>query len=148
MTKQEFSTRLIRDDETHGCAIELPFDPKELFGKFRAPVCVVINEHLFRSTTFQKGGRNFVAVNRASRDAAEIEVGDVVFAELELDTDVKQVETPEDLKQALRRRKAAQAAWDKLSYEHQKAHVDALEAAKRPEVRKRRVHKILKVLTA
>jgi hypothetical protein len=148
MTKQQFSTTLIRDDETSGCAIELPFEPKEAFGKFRAPVCVEINDHLFRTTTFQKGGRDFVAVNRANREAAGIEVGDTISAEMELDTDVKQIDTPEDLKQALRRRKSAQAGWEKLSYEHQKEHVEALDAAKRPEIRKRRIHKILRLLLA
>ena len=148
MTKQQFTTTLIRDNETSGCAIELPFDPKEAFGKFQAPVRVEINGHLFRSTTFQKGGAHFVAINRANREGASIEVGDVVSAEMELDPDVKEVDLPEDLKQALRRRKAAQAAWEKLDYAHQKEHVDTLEAAKRPELRKRRVHKILKLLLA
>lgn len=146
MTKQEFSTRLIRDEETSVCAIELPFEPKEVFGKFRAPVCVEIDEHLFRTTTFRRGGRDFVAVNRANRDAASIEVGDMLFVEMELDTDVQLVEAPEDLKQAIRRRKSHQAGWDKLSFEDQKAHVEALDAAKRPELRKRRIHKILKLL--
>lgn len=146
MTKQQFSTRLIRDAETSGCAIELPFDPKETFGKFRAPVCVEVGGHLFRVTTFRKGGRDFVAINRANREAAGIEVGDIISVDMELDTDVKQIEAPEDLKQALRRRKSTQAAWEKLSYEDQKTHVEALDAAKRPELRKRRVHKILKQL--
>ncbi|MFK8001762.1 MAG: YdeI/OmpD-associated family protein [Polyangiales bacterium] len=146
MTKQEFSTRLIRDEDTSVCAIELPFEPKEAFGKFRAPVRVEINDHLFRATTFRRGGRDFVAMNRASRDAASIEVGDMLSVEMELDTDVKLIEAPEDLKQALRRRKSHQSGWDKLSYEEQKAHVETLDAAKRPEIRKRRIHKLLKLL--
>lgn len=144
MTKQHFSAKLIRDDETSGCAIELPFDPKEAFGSFRAPVRVEINGHQFRSTTFRKGGQDFIAVNRASREAAGIEVGDTFSADMELDTDVKHIDTPEDLKQALRRRKSTQAGWEKLSFEEQKIHVAALESAKRPDIRKRRVHKILK----
>lgn len=146
MTKQAFSTRLIRDEDTTACAIELPFEPKEAFGKFRAPVCVEINEHFFRATTFRKGGRDFIAVNRASRDAAAIEVGDMLSITMELDTDAKLIEAPEDLKQALRRRKSHQSGWDKLSYEAQKAHVETLDAAKRPEIRKRRIHKLLKLL--
>jgi hypothetical protein len=35
--KKTFKAFLIKDDGTSGCGIDLPFEPKEIFGKARAP---------------------------------------------------------------------------------------------------------------
>lgn len=43
MAGRRFTTVLIQDDKSTGCAIELPFDPKALFCKVRAPVKATIN---------------------------------------------------------------------------------------------------------
>jgi uncharacterized protein YdeI (YjbR/CyaY-like superfamily) len=39
-------------------------------------------------------------------------------------------------------------AWDKLSYTHRKEHVRAVEEAKRPETRTKRIEKTIEMLTA
>ena len=41
MTSKTFKTKIIRDGSM--CLIPLPFDPKTVFGKVRAPVKVTLN---------------------------------------------------------------------------------------------------------
>ena len=57
------------------------------------------------------------------------------------------VEVPGDLAEALAGDPEAAAAWERVSYSHQRAHVEAVLAAKRPETRAARVLKTLAMLT-
>ena len=50
MTTRSYDTTIISDDDSSMCAIDVPFDPKEVFGKVRAPVKVTLNSYTFRST--------------------------------------------------------------------------------------------------
>ena len=56
------------------------------------------------------------------------------------------VEVPADLAAALKKDPAARKAFEKLSYSHQLQHVLAIEEAKKPETRQRRVEKALEML--
>ena len=67
---------------------------------------------------------------------------------MELDTKPRVVKPPVDLAKALRADKRADAAWKVLSYTHQKEHVAAIEGAKRPETRERRIRKAIEMLRA
>jgi len=62
----------------------------------------------------------------------------VLDVDLELDTAPRDVEVPDDLAAALDAA-CARAAFDRLSYTHRKEHVRAVEDAKRPETRRRRI---------
>jgi uncharacterized protein YdeI (YjbR/CyaY-like superfamily) len=46
---------------------------------------------------------------------------------------------PPDLEQALASEPAAKAAFDKLAPSHQRAHIEAIAGAKKPETRARRI---------
>ena len=138
-TSKIFDAKLIRDDETSGCGIQLPFNPREAFGKVRAPVRVTINRHAYRTTTFSTGGVYWVPVNKANREAAGIAAGDRVHAQIELDAKPRVVTPPADLLRALKKDKRARAAWEKLSYSHQREYAQAIEEAKKPETRARRM---------
>jgi uncharacterized protein YdeI (YjbR/CyaY-like superfamily) len=63
---------------------------------------------------------------------------------VEADTSERKVVPPEDLVLAIRAHKGAKAAWEGLSYTHQ--HVEAIEQAKRPQTRTRRIAKCLEML--
>lgn len=130
---------VLRPDE-HGVvnAIDVPFDPKEAFGKVRAPVVVAIGGHEYRSTVFRMDGRTFVPLRTSHREAAKVTAGQTVRVTLTLDDAPRTVETPADLAKALRAAKLA-SAWDALSYTHQREHVEAIEGAKKPETRERRI---------
>jgi len=119
--------------------IELPFDPKEKFGKVRAPVKVTVNGFTFKTTIAAMGGPPCVGMRTSYREAAGLEGGERVEVRVELDDEPRVVTPPADLVKAL---KAAPPAWDRwreLSYTHQREHAEAVESAKKPETRARRV---------
>ena len=139
MPGKTFTTVLVKDDKTSGCAIVVPFDPKEVFGKVRAPVKVTIHKHTYRSTIARMGGECFVVVNAKNREAAGVAGGDKVKVTLELDTEPRVVTPPKDLASALKKSPAAKAVWDKLSYTHKREYVEHIEDARKPETRARRI---------
>jgi hypothetical protein len=144
--KKKFKAILIKDDKTSGCGINLPFNPKEIFGKARAPVEVTINGHTFQTTTFCMGGRNFIGVSKVNRDGAGIAAGDKITVTMELDIAPRVITPPADFAKALKANKRAQEFWDKLSYSHQREYANWISEAKRPETRLRRIEKAVELL--
>lgn len=125
--------------------IALPFDPKQVFGRARAPVVVAINGHRYRSTVTTMGGTPWVPFRRSNREAAGVIAAGPVDVTLTLDTAPREVDAPADLRAAL----AAAGAWDrwqKLSFTHQREHVEAIDGAKKPETRARRIEKCVAML--
>jgi len=119
--------------------IELPFDPKEAFGKVRAPVKVTLNGYTFRTTIAAMGGPPCIGIRTSYREAAGLEGGEKVEVRVALDDEPRVVTPPADLVKAL---KAAPPAWDRwreLSFTHQREHAEAVEGAKKPETRARRI---------
>ena len=144
--KIEFKTKLAQDDKTTACGIYLPFEPKEVFGKARAPVKVTINGHTFRTTTACMGGCYLIPVNKTNRDGAGIKAGDTITVLMESDTEQRVVEIPSDFARALRANPKAAMAWEKLCFTHQKEYVNAVIEAKKPETRLRRIDSAIKTL--
>jgi len=144
MASKTYKTTIVRDGSM--CFIPVPFDPKPIFGKIRAPVKVTLNGYTYRSTIAAMGGPLCVPLRRSNREAAGLEGGETLAVKLELDTDKREVEPPADLVKAL---KAAPPAWDQwreLSFSHQREHVEAIEGAKRPETRARRVETAVRMV--
>lgn len=146
MTVRNYTTTIISDDDSSMCAIEVPFDPKPVFGKVRAPVKVTLNSYTFRSTIARMGGQTFIPLRRSNREAAGVQGGQVVRVTLELDTEKREVKPPADLVKALKAGKAW-AQWQQLSYSHQREYVEAIEQAKRPETRIRRIAKAVEAIS-
>ncbi len=121
-----------------GFPIALPFDPRAVFGKARAPVKVTLNGHSYRSTVFDMGSGPFVPLRQSNRDAAGLKAGDIVDVTLELDTAKREVNPPEDLVAALDAA-GAWEGWNAASFTHQREHVEGVEAAKKPETRAKRL---------
>ncbi len=67
---------------------------------------------------------------------------------LELDTDKREITPPPDFVKALKSVASAWERWRALSYTHQREHVEAIEGAKRPETRARRIERALQMITA
>jgi uncharacterized protein YdeI (YjbR/CyaY-like superfamily) len=65
---------------------------------------------------------------------------------MEKDDEPRAIATPPDLLKALSARKSAKAAWDKLSYTHRKEYINAIEEAKKPETRARRIAKAVEMI--
>lgn len=128
--------------------IVVPPEVVEKLGKGKKPpVKVTINKYTYRSTIAVMDGRYLLPVAADNRAASGVAAGDSIVVALELDAEPRTVEVPSDLAQALEANPAAKAAFDKLAYSHRKEHVRALEDAKAPETRLRRLAKTMELLT-
>ena len=128
------------------CFIRVPFDPRIVFGKVRAPVKVTLNGYTYRSTIASMGGGPCLPLRKSNREAAGLEGRETLDVTLELDSEKREVEPPADLVKAL---KAARPAWDRwreLSYSHQREYAEAVESAKKPETRAKRIEQFIQML--
>jgi hypothetical protein len=134
---RRYKTTLIRDGAM--CAIPVPFDPKDVFGKVRAPVKVTINGYTYRSTIAAMGGPPFIPLRRSNREAAGLDGTETLDVLLALDSEPRTVTPPADLVKALKASAGGLDGWKELSFTHQREHVEAIEGAKKPETRARRI---------
>ena len=114
----------------------------------RPAVRVTIGGHTYRSTVAPRGGRYLVPLSAENRTAARVTAGDEVEVDLEVDTEPREVTVPADLAAALAGDEPARQAFERLAYSHRLRHVLAVEAAKAPETRRRRIDKTLEALRA
>lgn len=127
--------------------IEVPPDVLAALSAGRRPkVRVTVNGHTYRSSVGSMGGRSLIPVSAEVRVAAGIAAGDEVDVDLTLDTEPRTVTVPDDLAAALRGDPEAARVFDGLSYSHQRQHVLAIEDARTPETRQRRIAKAIEKL--
>ncbi len=117
-----------------------------LGGGARPPVTIRINGHSWRSRVAIMRGRHLLGLSNANRKAAGVAVGDEVEVELELDAEPRLVVEPPDFARALDANPVARAAYDRLAQSHRREHVRAIESAKKPETRARRIEKAVAML--
>jgi hypothetical protein len=127
-------------DSPSGGPVKIPFDIRELFGRSRPPVLVTVNGHTYPSTVAVYGGEYYVPLNRANAAAAGVVAGQPVAVTVQWDEQERSVVVPADLAAALDEA-GVRDQWDRLSYSHQREHVNAIDEAKRPETRARRITK-------
>jgi hypothetical protein len=149
-TKKRFRVKLEPCTGSEAARFTVPFDAEKVFGtRARAPVRGTINGHPYRSSVFPKGdGRHYMVINREMREGAQVKAGDTVNFVMERDEEPRVVSPPPELARALRANKTAKAAWDKLSYTRRKEHARAVEEARRPETRARRIERAIAELSA
>jgi len=137
------------NDAGTNCMLPLPFDPKEAFGRARAPVVVRVGDApAFRTTRAVYGGVGMIGLRKAQSAELGIMVGDTVRVRIEPDTEPRTVAVPPDLAAALGGTPEASAAFDALSFSHRREYVRWVEEAKRPETRATRVAKTVDLLLA
>jgi hypothetical protein len=105
----------------------------------RPPVTVTIGPHTYRSTVAVMGGRYLVPLAAEHREAAGVAAGDEVTVDIELDTEERVLDVPDDLAAALAADPPAAAAWEALSYSRQRRLVLSVEGAKTAATRERRI---------
>jgi Bacteriocin-protection, YdeI or OmpD-Associated/Domain of unknown function (DUF1905) len=146
MASKTFKTTLKRDGAMS--AIPVPFDPKPVFGKVRAPVKVTLNGYTFRSTIAAYGGEFLIPLRTSNREAAGVEGTETLKVTLELDEEAREVEPPADLVKALKAAPPAWERWGEMSFTHQREYAQAVEEAKKPETRVRRIESAVKAIGA
>lgn len=149
MAAKRFKVVLEKDEKSEATGILIPFDVLKVFGtRARVPVRGKINGFAYRGSIFPMGGgKHYMIVNKNVRAGAGVKGGETISVEMERDDEPRIITPPEDLARALKSNKVALAAWEKLSYTHQKEHAQALEEAKRPETRARRLEKTIAQLS-
>ena len=140
-----FTTKLEKAEGMEATGIVVPFDPKEVWGKTRVPVKATVNGYEYRTTIAKMGGRFLIPFAKEHRDASGIAAGDTIEVTLIEDQAERVVEVPEDFAAALKKAKLRER-FDALAFTHRKEHVRAIEEAKKPETRARRIEKALETL--
>ncbi len=134
-----FRTTVVLGGKT-ATGIEVPPEVVAALGPSRRPaVQVTIGGHTYRSTVAVMGGRSMLPISAERRVLAGVAAGDEVDVDLEPDLEPRTVAVPADLAAALDGDPAARHRFDSLAYSHQLRHVLAVEGAKTPETRARRV---------
>lgn len=146
MSSKTFKTTILRDGQM--CAIEVPFDPKEVFGKIRAPVKVTLNGYTYRSTIASMGNCYLIPLRKSNREAAGLEGTETLEVRLDLDEEKREIKPPADLAKALKAAPPAWARWQELSYSHQREYATSVEESKKPETRVRRIEAAVKAIGA
>jgi bifunctional DNA-binding transcriptional regulator/antitoxin component of YhaV-PrlF toxin-antitoxin module len=127
--------------------LEVPPEVVEALGGGKRPaVIITIRGHSWKSRVAILRGRYLLGLSNANRQAAGVATGDEVEVEVELDAEPRVVVEPADFARALDADPAARTAYDRLSYGHKREHVLAIESAKRPGTRARRIEKALAML--
>jgi hypothetical protein len=129
--------------------LEVPPEVVEaLGGGKRPPVTITVNGHSWKSRVAVMRGRYLLGLSNANRLAAGVGVGEEVEVELDLDAEPRVVTEPEDLGRALAAAPGARAAYDRLTHSRKREHVRAVETARKPETRRRRIDEIIATLSA
>src|SRR5262245_17650480 len=130
------------------CYVPVPFDPKSVFGKVRAPVRVSLNGYTYRSTIAAMGGTVCIPLRRSNREAAGLQGGETLEVEIALDTEKRVVTAPRELVSALKAKPPAWDRWRELSFSHQREYVEAINEARKPETRTRRIAEAVRLIRA
>jgi hypothetical protein len=136
---------VIREARGGGAFVEVPFDVKAEFGSARPKVLATFDGEAYRGTIASMGGVAMIGMPKDIRAKLKKDIGDRVRITVEADEAPRVVAVPGDLRDALRAT-GLEAAFDTLSYTHRKEYVSAVEEAKRPATRQRRIEKTIDAL--
>jgi Bacteriocin-protection, YdeI or OmpD-Associated/Domain of unknown function (DUF1905) len=127
--------------------LEVPEEVVEALGGGKRPaVTITINGHSWKSRVAIMRGRYLLGLSNANRRAAGVGTGDEVEVDVELDTEPRVVVEPADFAHALDTNPLARAAYDRLSHSRKRQQVLAIERAKKPETRSKRIDKAVAAL--
>ena len=143
-----FTTTILKDKDKSATGLQVPAEVVAALGKGKKPpVKVTLNGYSYRTTVAVMGGGFMLSLSAEHRAAAGVKAGDKVKVTLELDTEPRTVELPEDLAAALAKKRGARAAFDASAYSMRKEYVRQVESAKAQETRTRRIAGIVAKLS-
>jgi bifunctional DNA-binding transcriptional regulator/antitoxin component of YhaV-PrlF toxin-antitoxin module len=120
---------------------------EKLGGGKRPAIIVTLKRHTFRTTIGVMGGLYLIPVSAEIRKAAGVSAGDSLSITIDLDTEKRETELPDDLAAAMRKSKPALAFFEGLAPSHKKEWVRWVTEAKKPETRAARIEKTVASLT-
>ena len=135
MTAQTFTATV--EPTGNATGVTVPDDIVDELGGGRPLVVISINGHSWRSRIAAKSGRSLIGISRANRTAAGIELGQDLDTTLELDTEPRTVDVPNDVAEAFDTDPSIRAAFDALPYGLRRKHINDIDAAKTGATRQR-----------
>jgi hypothetical protein len=141
--KTTFTTTVTQEDGMNATGLPVPAEALAALSSGKRPkVKVSLNGYTYRSTVAAYGDVFMLPLSQEHRAAAGVNAGDQVQVTLELDTELRTVEVPDDLAAALEAA-GVTAAFNALSYTNRKEHARQVTSAKAAETRQRRIAKIV-----
>lgn len=138
---------VIEDAGGGGAYVTVPFDVEKAFGAKRVKIKAMIDGEPYRGTLVRMGSpQHMLPVLKEIRERIGKSFGDIVSIELEEDFEPRTVDVPPDLQSALEADSTAQAAFNCLSYTHQKEYVRWIIESKRDQTRQKRVKQAIEML--
>lgn len=147
----EFEAELIRPEGIGTWTyLTVPFQVKEVFGsKAQMKVKGTINNVSYKGSLMPHGnGQHYMVVNKFIREATQTEAGSRVKVTMELDTELREVNVPDDFLSELEANADADTFFNNLAYSYQKEYVSWIDEAKKPETRRNRITKAIDKLEA
>lgn len=147
MPKKHTFTAKIQNAGGGGAFVEIPFDVEKAFGSKRPKVKATFDGVPYRGLLARMGGeKHIVIILKDIRERIGKSFEDSVRVTVEADTEPRVLEIPKDLAGALKKDKAAQAFFEKLSFTHKREYVKWINEAKKDETRQNRVKKTIEML--
>lgn len=145
---ETFTTTIMQGDTKNVAGIVVPPEVIAALGTSKKPkVVITLNGYTYRSTVAVMGGMFMIPFNQAHRAASGVNGGDTLDVTLELDTEPRTVDVPDDLKAALAAQAGATEIFDALAHSKRKEFVRQVEEAKAQETRDRRIAGIVAKMT-
>ena len=138
MGKRHAFSAVIQNAGGGGAFVRIPFDVEEAFGSKRPKVKAMIDGVPYRGTLVRMGADyHILGVLKEIREKIGKDFGDEVQVIIEPDTEPRVVKVPPDVMKELKRDKAVQSSFEKLSFTHQKRiPSDGSRKPRRPETRR------------
>ena len=134
----------IEDVMRGGAVVVIPDDViVELGGPGRIPVLATFDGIEYQGSVVNMGGRPILGVLKSIREELGKGDGDTVIVTLERDVGERKVSIPPELDKAFESNPQARRAFEKLSYSHQREHVNHINEGKKPETRVRRAFRVV-----
>jgi Bacteriocin-protection, YdeI or OmpD-Associated/Domain of unknown function (DUF1905) len=144
MNRQEFEVTLLKPPDIDGAYFIVPFNVPEVYGtKAQVKVRGTIDGYPYRGSIANMGEGHCMVVKKEIRQVIGKSAGDTVKVVMDIDTEPRIVEVPEDFQQVLNNNPKAKEIFDTFSYTHKKEYVQWIEGAKKQETRENRIKKAI-----
>jgi hypothetical protein len=144
MNRQEFEVTLLKPPDIDGAYFLVPFNVPEVYGtKAQVKVRGTIDGYPYRGSIANMGEGHCMVVKKEIRQVIGKSAGDTVKVVMDIDTEPRIVEVPEDFQQVLNNNPKAKEIFDTFSYTHKKEYVQWIEGAKKQETRVNRIKKAI-----
>ncbi|MCA9943970.1 MAG: DUF1905 domain-containing protein [Anaerolineales bacterium] len=141
-----FTTAVLQEEGMNATGIQVPAEVITALDSGKRPkVKVSLKGYTYRSTVAAYGEVFMLPLSKEHREAAGVQAGDTVEVTLELDTEPRTVDVPDDLAMALKEG-GVTAVFDTLAPSKRKEYVRQVTSAKAEETRQRRIAKIVSTL--